>query len=116
MRKWFRRNLVSLYDIFNCNWVEPRWTVHMYTQTVHIYKQTVHSTVHIYTQTVHTIQQYSTHLHTNGTHNTAVQYTFTHKHYTFTHTQYTEQHNEKEYPEQNIHNLTFLETGLGKLL
>jgi hypothetical protein len=28
------------------------------------------STVHIYTQTVHTIQQYSTHLHTNSTQNT----------------------------------------------
>jgi hypothetical protein len=40
------------------------------------------STVHIFTQAVHTIQQYSTHFHTNSTHNTAVQYTFTHKQYT----------------------------------
>jgi hypothetical protein len=48
------------------------------------------STVHIYTQTV---QQYSTHLHTNST---AVQYTFTHK-------QYTEQQNETEYTEYYIY-------------
>jgi hypothetical protein len=40
------------------------------------------STAHIDTQTVHTIQQYSTHLHTNCTHNTAVQHTLTHKQYT----------------------------------
>src|SRR5215475_14080257 len=32
--------------------------------------------------TVHRIQQYSTHLQTNSTQNTAVQYTFTHKQYT----------------------------------
>jgi hypothetical protein len=43
------------------------------------------STVRIYTQT---LQQYSTHLHTNST---AVQYTFTHKQYT-------------EYTKRNIHN------------
>jgi hypothetical protein len=49
------------------------------------------STVHIYTQTVHIIQQYSTHLHTNSTHNTAVQYTVTHK-------------QDTEYRERNIHN------------
>jgi hypothetical protein len=36
------------------------------------------STVHIYTQTV---QQYSTHLHTNST---AIQYIFTHKQYSST--------------------------------
>jgi hypothetical protein len=35
-----------------------------------------------YSNTVHTIQQYSTHLHTNSTHNTAVQYTFKLKQYT----------------------------------
>jgi uncharacterized integral membrane protein len=40
------------------------------------------SPVHIYIQTVHRIQQYSTHLHTNSTQNTAVHYTFTHKQYT----------------------------------
>jgi hypothetical protein len=37
------------------------------------------STVHIYAQTVHTIQQYSTHLRTNSTHNTAENNTVTHK-------------------------------------
>jgi hypothetical protein len=40
------------------------------------------STVHIYTQTAHRTQQYSTHLHTNSTQNTAVQHTFTHKQHT----------------------------------
>jgi hypothetical protein len=47
--------------------------------------------VHIYTQTVHRIQQYSTHLHSNSTQNTAVQYTFTLKQYT-------------EYRGRNTHN------------
>jgi hypothetical protein len=51
-------------------------TAHIYTQTVQQYSTHLHtnstavqysSKVHIYTQTV---QQYSTHLHTNSTHNT----------------------------------------------
>jgi hypothetical protein len=47
-----RHILLILIYIFNRSWVDTRW------------------------------QQYSTHLHTNSTHNTAVQHTFTHKQYT----------------------------------
>jgi hypothetical protein len=42
----------------NCNLVEPDGR----------------STVHIYTQTEHTIQQYSTHLHTNSTQNNTMKH------------------------------------------
>jgi hypothetical protein len=51
---------------------------------IHVHKNISRNLLaaHIYTQTVHPIQQYITHLHTNRTHNTAVDHTFTHKQYT----------------------------------
>jgi hypothetical protein len=60
--------------IYNCNSVETRWqqysshlqkTVQQYSTRLNTKQYS--STVHIYTQRA---QQYSTHLHTNSTHNT----------------------------------------------